>query len=132
MEQQIIDSYRNDGFIYCISYGDGSNIKIGKMQNNICDTLEDSETKLLTRYSTYYPDCKIIKCVRVGNYHNAEREIFNLLREIHYKKEHYFNNKNLINDAFTIIMNKYPDVNQLLLKCNPIEMTRINDYLRIH
>ena len=50
-----------------------------KMKNSQEKTLQ----KLIHRYSTYYPHCKIYKFIRVSN--KAEIVIFKLLNKLHYK-----------------------------------------------
>ena len=90
--KQAIDGYQNDGYVYCIktnSLIEGKQIvKIGKT------VMKESEditlNSLLNRYSTYHPNCIIYKSVRVSNHHDAEKYIFELLKDIHYKKEHFY------------------------------------------
>lgn len=126
----IKDAIHFDGFIYCIiNNTDNTNTcKIGKTEMK--DSLEITLQKLLNRYSTYYPDCKIYKFIRVSNCHNAEIDIFKILNSIHYKKEHFYWDESLINDAFNEIQLKYPDINSLLIHCDIKTLNQLNRNLR--
>lgn len=59
----LIDAY----FVYCIIISE--TCKIGKIKMKA--TTEKTLNSLLHRYSTYNPDCKIYKFVRVSNCHKA-------------------------------------------------------------
>ena len=129
---KVIDGYLNDGCIYCIKTGNfiESNqiVKIGKtiIKENEDITLDS----LLNRYSTYYPNCIIYKFVRVSNRHTAEKYIFEILKDIHYKKEHFYFNERLINDAFDKIKIEYPDINTMVINCDINTVSHLNKELR--
>jgi hypothetical protein len=116
----------NDGIIYCISYND--KVKIGKTK--MLKTEEETLTKLLTRYSTYHPDCVLFCHQRVGNTHKAEHKIFNILESIHYKGEHFYFNKELIRNAFVEIKTEFLNINDYIRQQNVENLTSINQSLR--
>ena len=94
------------------------------------DSDELTLNKLLNWYSTYFPDCKIYKFLRVSNYHQAEIEIFNILNSIHYKKEHFYWDEQLITYAFNEIELKYPDINSIIINTEINQLSEINKKLR--
>ena len=130
MDQKLIDSFNNDGYIYCIHTTGKKTVKIGKTgvnKNNNKDDNEDMvETRLLSRYSTSDPDCKIIFLKRVGNHHAAEIKIFELLSDLHYKLEHFNFDEVRIKNAFNTIATMYPHINSLVCKMNIDTITNIN------
>ena len=121
----------NDGFIYCII--DNSNsvtCKIGKIGMKISE--EYTLNMLLTRYSTYFPDCKIYKFIRVSDVHNAEIEIFKMLNSIHYKNEHYYFKDQIIINSFNEIKIKYTDINTLIKNSDIITLNKLNKEFRYY
>ena len=124
---KIKSSIENDGFIYCI-INDTKTCKIGKTEMK--ESYDITLQKLLNRYSTYYPDCKIFKFIRVSNCHEAELYLFEILKKLHYKKEHYYFDEPLINDAFNEIELKYPDINIIIKKLDIKTLNQLNRNLR--
>jgi hypothetical protein len=132
---KLVDSYYNDGYIYCLSTGlkanDISLVKIGKIGMKVNDTEQQVINKLLRRYNTYYPDYEVIQFVRVGNCHKAELSVFELLKDtgLHYKREIYYNN-NKISEVFDNISKEYPSIQDQLLKSDSITISSLNNKLR--
>lgn len=126
----LVNSYLNDGYIYCIHVKGSETVKIGKTTMNSKYNEEEVLSKLLNRYSTYYPDCYILNYIRVGNYHKAEVTIFNLLDHLHSNKEHFQFNETEITNAFNIIKELYPDVNSLVKNTNINLLAKTNIILR--
>jgi hypothetical protein len=130
--EQAIDGYYNDGYIYCIktnSFIDGNEIvKIGKI--SMKDSEEITLSTLLSRYSTYHPNCIIYKSVRVSNCHRAEVNIFELLKGIHYKKEHFYFDEKKIKYAFELIKIWYPDINTQVSKFDIDQVSNLNKRIR--
>ena len=130
--EKIIDGYQNDGYVYCInmnSFIEGNQIvKIGK--TIMKDTEEITLNTLLSRYSTYHPNCIIYKFVRVTNCHKAEVEIFKILKGIHYKKEHFYFDEDKINIAFNFIKMQYPDINTIVSKLDINTVSNLNKHIR--
>ena len=139
MLKEFINYYKNDGYIYCIGGGliklDNGNetrkiVKIGKTCMKIQETEETMLNRLLSRYSTSMPDCYIIHYTRVGNCHLAEKKIFKLLNDIHYKKEHFLYNKKKIEIGFNHIKKQFPDINTIIKNTSVNEVSKINEKLR--
>jgi hypothetical protein len=130
--KQAIDGYHNDGYVYCIKTGNHINgkqiVKIGKT------VMKESEyvtlSTLLNRYSTYHPNCIIYKSVRVSNCHKAEVDIFNILKDIHYKKEHFYFDENKIEQAFDLIKTSYPDINTVVSNSDIVTVSNLNKQIR--
>ena len=132
---KLVDSYYNDGYIYCLSTGlkvnDISLVKIGKIGMKVNDTEQQVINKLLRRYNTYYPDYDVLQFVRVGNCHKAELSVFELLKDtgLHYKREIYYNN-NKISEVFDNIREEYPSIQEQLLKSDSITISSLNNTIR--
>jgi len=130
--EKIIDGYNNDGYIYCINTGsfiEGNEIiKIGKI--GMKESEESTLSTLLNRYSTYYPNCIIYKSVRVSNCHKSEKYIFEILKSIHYKKEHFYFDKDKIDIAFNEIKMMYPDINTIVMNSDINTISKLNKYIR--
>ena len=95
MIEELLESYDNDGYIYCLMTGlsvlsNGSSqqehslVKIGKIGMKKNENEQQVIDKLLRRYNTYYPDYDVIHFMRVGNCHKAEMSIFESLKHLHY------------------------------------------------
>ena len=135
MDITIKNAIENDGYIYCIigCFIEKDNkiirtCKIGKteMKQSESSTLQS----LLNRYSTYIPDCKIYKYIRVSDCHKAENEIFEMLKKLNYKKEHFYWDEQLINNAFNDIKICYPDINTLIINSDINMISNLNKQLR--
>ena len=114
-EQQynyLIECFQNDGYLYIIGNKHTKFCKIGKTSMRNKQNQDIVETKLLQRYSTYDPTCFIIKTIRVGNCHTAEKELIDILtnqHKLHFENEHfyYYGNEDIILNEFNNIQNKY-------------------------
>lgn len=132
---KLLDSYYNDGYIYCLSTGlkvnDVPLAKIGKIGMKVNDTEQQVINKLLRRYNTYYPDYEVIHFIRVGNCHKAELSVFELLKDtgLHYKREIYYNN-NKISEVFDNIKEEFPSIQEQLLKSNSTTTSNLNNIIR--
>jgi hypothetical protein len=132
---KLVESYYNDGYIYCLSTGLKANdiplVKIGKIGMKVNDTEQQVINKLLRRYNTYYPDYDVIQFVRVGNFHKAELSVFQLLKDtgLHYKREIYYNN-DIISDVFDNIREEYPNIQEQLLKSDSTTISTLNNKIR--
>ena len=132
---KLLDSYYNDGYIYCLSTGlkvnDVPLVKIGKIGMKVNDTEQQVINKLLRRYNTYYPDYEVIQFIRVGNCHKAELSVFELLKDtgLHYKREIYYNN-NKISEVFDNIKEEFPSIQEQLLKSNSTTTSNLNNIIR--
>ena len=132
---KLLDSYYNDGYIYCLSTGlkvnDVPLAKIGKIGMKVNDTEQQVINKLLRRYNTYYPDYEVIQFIRVGNCHKAELSVFELLKDtgLHYKREIYYNN-NKISEVFDNIKEEFPSIQEQLLKSNSTTTSNLNNIIR--
>lgn len=135
MEKNILDSYYNDGYIYCFMSGlkckNGNNlVKIGKTSLKKSYTEQQTLNGLINRYSTYYPDFEIIHFIRVGNCHLAELRVFELLNDLHYNKEHYIFNDKIINQVFEQILLEYPNIQELIKKVDINVLNNINRFIK--
>ena len=132
-EEQLIESYYNDGYVYCLSTGlnhdDVPLVKIGKIEMKRNDTEQQVLNKLLRRYNTYYPDYDVIQFVRVGNCHKAELYVFELLKEYHYKREIYYYNE-IISDMFEKICDEYPSIQEQLVCIDTNVVSVVNSKIR--
>lgn len=139
--EQLKDAINFDGFIYCIiddkeeinvSTEEKHNTKTCKIgKTKMKDSSESTLQELLRRYSTYWPDCKIYKYIRVSNRHEAEKNIFKMLKKLHYKKEIFYWNEKVINDAFNEIELKYPNnINEIIKKLDSKTLNQLNRNLR--
>lgn len=132
---KLVDSYYNDGYIYCLSTGlkvnDVPLVKIGKIGMKVNDTEQQVINKLLRRYNTYYPNYEVIHFIRVGNCHKAELSVFELLKDtgLHYKREIYYNN-NKISEVFDNIKEEFPSIQEQLLKSNSTITSNLNNIIR--
>lgn len=139
MEKQIEnlkESFYNDGFVYCILTNlkghERNLVKIGKIEMRRLDTEQQVLDKLVRRYNTYYPDYEILDFMRTGNCHKAETNIFERLKlkGLHYKRELFFHEQELIKEAFDIACEKYPNIQDLLEKTPVTILTSFNNNLR--
>ena len=133
--EKAIDGYNNDGYIYCITgtFIENNNTiyktcKIGKTEMKT--TSDKTLSALLDRYSTYIPDSKIYKFIRVSNCHKAEVNIFEILKDVHYKKEHFYFDQNKIDYAFNRIKTDYPDINTIVINSDIITVSNLNKQIR--
>lgn len=133
--EHIIDAYKNDGFIYCITgtFIEIDNImyktcKIGKIQMK--HTYDKTLSSLLCRYSTYIPDCKIHKFVRVSNCHKAEKRLFEMLEVIHHKKEHFYLDIDIIDESFDKVEMCYQNIDTIAKNLDIISMSSVNRQIR--
>lgn len=131
----LINSYLNDGFIYCILTNLKNReiplVKIGKIEIKRQDTEEQVYNKLLRRYNTYYPEYSVIHFKRTGNCHLAEVLVFKELKELHYTKEMYLFNESEIQEAFIKASDRYPCVDELLKTCYNINvLNNTNELMR--
>jgi hypothetical protein len=96
------------------------------------DTEQQVLNKLVRRYNTYYPDYEILDFMRTGNCHKAEYEIFQILTSqgIHYKRELFFYQQEIIRDAFDRVCEKYPSIQDVLEKTPVTTLTNLNRELR--
>lgn len=128
---ELIDSYENDGYVYCIKTGLNDNlVKIGKISMKQNDTEQNVIDRLVRRYNTYYPDCEIIEFMRTGNCHMAELNIFDLLKHLHYKREMYNYNYEDINEAFNKSVKKYPTIQDRLKRFDVKVLSELNRKIR--
>lgn len=130
--EKAIDGYQNDGYVYCIKTDNQINgnqiVKIGKI--GMRESEESTLSTLLNRYSTYHPNCIIYKTVRVSNCHKAEKYIFEILSDIHYKKEHFYFDENKIEQAFDLIKTSYPDINTTVINSDIDTVSNLNKQIR--
>ena len=130
--EKAIDGYQNDGYVYCIKTDNQINgnqiVKIGK--TSMKETEDITLSTLLNRYSTYHPNCIIYKSIRVSNCHKAEVDIFNILKDIHYKKEHFYFDENKIQQAFDLIKTSYPDINTIVSNSDIVMVSNLNKQIR--
>lgn len=130
------ESFHNDGFVYCILtklQGHKRHlVKIGKIEMRRNDTEQQVLNKLVRRYNTYYPDYEILDFMRTGNCHKAESDIFQILMSqgIHYKRELFFYEQEIIREAFDKACEKYPSIQDVLEKTPVTTLTNLNRELR--
>jgi chitinase len=134
-ENKIINSYYNDGYVYCLLtpiYSSNNKLaKIGKIEMKRSDTEQQVINKLIRRYNTYYSDkYEIIHFERVGNCHDAEKMIFNILNNLHYKRELYKYDEDKMSNAFDIMTDEYPCIQKLLCKTGISILSNTNKILR--
>lgn len=126
LQEELIDSYINDGYIYCILPKSNDKPPVVKIGKTIC------EKNLLARYSTYLPGCSILLCKRTGNLHLAEKMVFKELTSIHYENEWFHFNEDKIESAFKKAIDKYPSVETLLNSCYDLNLlNRANRDIRV-
>ena len=130
----LVDSYYNDGYVYCLKIP--SNIfgvelvKIGKIEMKRDDTEQNVIDKLLRRYNTYYVEYDVLEFMRVGNCHLAEKYIFEILKEMHYKKEMYVYDNMKITNAFKAALERYPNIRDRLASVDINTMSKLNGVIR--
>jgi hypothetical protein len=141
MIEELLESYDNDGYIYCLMTGlsvlsNGSSqqehslVKIGKIGMKKNENEQQVIDKLLRRYNTYYPDYDVIHFMRVGNCHKAELSIFESLKHLHYKREIYTYNINDITSAFEKARREYPSIQERLENTDISIISELNKILR--
>lgn len=136
MNNRLIDSYYNEGYVYCLltRLRDPTSkkqlVKIGKTKMKTEDDEIKVKRKLLSRYNTYYPDYDVLYFIRTSNCHRAEKYIFKNLKCIHYKKEMYLYDKTKINSIFTTINKSFPNIQTQLLQLDIDQITTTNVIIR--
>ena len=130
--KNVLDGYFNDGYIYCllISFQNTPLVKIGKVGMKLKESEQQVINKLRRRYNTYYPEYEICYFMRASNYHKAEVYIFDLLKELHYKREIYYHDPVKIKQAFEKTSLHYPNIQSLILDSTPHFLTKLNHELR--
>ena len=135
-QSQLISSYYNDGYVYCLltrmfdPVSKKQLVKIGKTKMKTQDTENQVIKRLLTRYNTYYPEYDVLHFIRTGNCHLAEKHIFKNLKKFHYKKEIYVYDKKQIQRAFDIAKRSYPNAQEQLLELDVDQLTTANETIR--
>jgi hypothetical protein len=139
---ELLESYDNDGYVYCIMTGLNirsytvlelnfvSLVKIGKVGMKKNETEQQVLDKLLRRYNTYYPDYEVIQFMRTGNCHKAELSIFESLKHLHYKREIYTYNFDDIQVAFEKAGKEYPNIQEILERTDIQVVSELNKKLR--
>ncbi len=134
MIEELLESYDNDGYVYCLMTGlnamDVSLVKIGKIGMKKNENEQQVIDKLLRRYNTYYPDYDVIHFIRVGNCHKAELSIFESLKHLHYKREIYTYEINDIASAFEKAVREYPSIQERLEITDISIISELNKILR--
>lgn len=135
--EELVNSYLNDGFVYCIltkiKNDDYQLVKIGKMQFKRQDTEKQVYRRLLRRYNTYYPEYIVKHFTRTGNCHLTEKAIFKDLKtqSLHYNREIYIYDEELINKAFKKACDKYPCIKTLIYNSNINVLNNTNKLMKI-
>lgn len=141
-EDELFDSYENDGYVYCIMTGLNIRsytvlelnfvplVKIGKIGMKRNETEQQVLDKLIRRYNTYYPDFEVIHFTRTGNCHKAELSVFEYLKHLHYKREIYTGNFDDIRSAFERMEKEYPNIQDKIEKADINVLSNLNKKLR--
>ena len=141
-EDELLESYENDGYVYCIMTGLNIRsytvlelnfvplVKIGKIGMKKNETEQQVLDKLIRRYNTYYPDFEVIQFMRTGNCHKAELSIFESLKHLHYRREIYSYKFDDINVAFEKALKEYPSIQERLEKADVYVVSDFNKKLR--
>jgi hypothetical protein len=139
---ELLDSYDNDGYVYCIMTGLNIRsytvlelnfvplVKIGKIGMKKNETEQQVLDKLIRRYNTYYPDFEVIMFMRTGNCHKAELSIFETLKHLHYRREIYTYKFDDIHSAFEKAAREYPNIQEQLEKADISVVSELNKKLR--
>lgn len=140
---ELLDSYDNDGYVYCIMTGLNIRsytvlelnfvplVKIGKIGMKKNETEQQVLDKLIRRYNTYYPDFEVIQFMRTGNCHKAEVSIFEALKHLHYRREIYTYKFEDIQEAFNKAAKEYPNIQEQLEKADVHVVSELNKKLRL-
>lgn len=126
----VIESYDNDGYIYCIMPMKLNVVKIGKIGMKKNETEQQVIDKLIRRYNTYYPDFEILYFLRTGNCHKAELDIFESLKHLQYKREIYNYKEEDIKEAFKKAGEEYPSIQDIIEKMDVDILCKVNRILR--
>lgn len=141
-EDELLESYENDGYVYCIMTGLNIRsytvlelnfvplVKIGKVGMKKNETEQQVLDKLIRRYNTYYPDFEVIQFMRTGNCHKAELSIFESLKHLHYRREIYTYKFDDISMAFEKALKEYPSIQDRLEKADVSVVSDFNKKLR--
>lgn len=108
--ENVMDAYMNDGLVYCVRTSTQGKVKFGKTKLNTRKSMDQVETDLLRRYSTYYGnDAVIVRLIRVGNLHKAEEFLFRAFETQHVSHELYcVHNDDQIKDVFEQVKTTFP------------------------
>lgn len=127
-------NYKEDGFIYCIKTGIEINkreiVKCGRIEMKIEEDEIEIVNKLLRRYNTYYADCEILYWKRVGNNKEAEKRLFEKIKELHYEKEKFWLDER-IKEAFEEVETEYPSIEDTISKIPIEKQTKLNVEIRL-
>lgn len=135
-QSQLIESYYNDGYVYCLltRITDPNSktqlVKIGKTTMKTCDSEHQVINKLMRRYNTYYPEYDVLYFKRTGNCHKAEKQIFRNLKKLHYKREMYLYDPDKIKKAFDNACVRFPNIQDQLTKLNINQISNTNIAIR--
>lgn len=132
-EEDIIDAWCNEGFIYCVSTSSScgeKRVKIGKTKMN---RREEVETALLKRYSGEHTVIQAL--MQVGNVHDAMVFVRDQLRHVPHDKEGYEIDVGWVCNVFDMTRCRYPTREDMLavFPCleERVEMeTRLNKTIR--
>ena len=130
LTEMVANAYLNDGFLYCVTTMDSRFWKLGKTQMLQSQDKDKVLSSILNRYSTYYPNCSIVHAIRVGNYHEAEKVLFEVLQDIHYDREFFWGDPHKIRQAFAHVSQRFPHLGDLLPLMSPEEKTDLNRTIR--
>ncbi len=130
LTETVANAYLNDGFLYCVTTMDNRLRKLGKTQMLQSQDKDKVLSSILNRYSTYYPNCSVVHVIRVGNYHEAEKMLFEVLQDIHYEREFFWGDPHKIREAFAYVSYRFPHVGDLLPLMSPEEKTDLNRTMR--
>lgn len=149
-EKYLIDNYNTDGYIYCIDNNEQFfNKKVVKCglrstiltkkklvkKNRGMENVNDVCKSLITRYNNGRAmTSKIIFIIKVCNVRQAEKYLFNLIKNLRIdeKKECFYWNKQLLLHAFNKTKNKFSfdALQTTIINSSPTFLTLINKKLR--
>lgn len=117
------DAYINDGYVYCMSTSHPINVKIGMTKFNRHQSMDEVESGLLCRYSTYYGhDARILYLIRVGDAFEAEKLLKRKLKDQHVSHELYrIENDSLVREVFEQTRLMFPTLMDMLGKITSFE-----------
>ena len=121
--EHILSNIDYDGYVYCIDLKNGR-CKIGRTGSP--GTYDEVWDKLWNRYSNSHEEIDIVHLVNVSNNVDAEKYIFEKLKDLRVTREIFRYEPDVIETAFRCVAAQFPDVNALISYLDHDQLTYLN------
>lgn len=125
------------GYLYCMKTNivktkNGEHVeyvKLGKTLTKQNETEDDVRNRLFSRYKTYYPETVIMELIKVRNADKAERELFEMLKDLRVTNELFVYQPMRLDETLQTLQSKYADISVYLKQCSIEEIDYLNKWL---